>query len=143
MLFFILNNNVTKIKYIFPVLIVFLILTRENNGHKTHPQTKSDDYRDPTYRGNLKEESYTQLIKMNSQESTSHDGTKKELQETKAKLAELEKKIAILEGRIPEKYPNVKFLGVKERKRIIVSTNCLLTIAKYLLACVGAADAVL
>lgn len=107
------------------MFIVVLLLSRENIGNKNHPQKISDDYRDLTYRENLKENNYAQIIKMDNHESTSHEITKKELQETKAKLAELEKKMAILEGRIPEKYPDVKFLGVKERKRIIVSTNYL------------------
>lgn len=110
-------------KNIFPVLIVFLVLSRENNEAKKYPQKIPVDYRDLTYGDNLKEENYAHIIKMDKHDSTNHDSTKKELQETKAKLAELEKKIAILEGRVPEKYPNVKFLGVKERKRILVSTN--------------------
>lgn len=48
------------------------------------------------------------------------DSTKQELQEAKARIEQLEKKIAFLEGRIPQKYPDVKYLGYKERKRILV-----------------------
>lgn len=44
-----------------------------------------------------------------------------ELLEAKAKIEELEKKIARLEGRVPEKYPDVKYLGYKDRKRILVT----------------------
>lgn len=52
-----------------------------------------------------------------------NDQTKRELNEAKSKIEQLEKKIAILEGRIPQKYPDVKYLGYKDRKRILVSTN--------------------
>lgn len=48
------------------------------------------------------------------------DKTQQELKEAKARIEQLEKKIAILEGRIPQKYPDVKYLGYKERKRILV-----------------------
>lgn len=53
--------------------------------------------------------------------SNTDDKTKQELKEAKARIEQLEKKIAILEGRIPQKYPDVKYLGYKERKRILVS----------------------
>lgn len=49
------------------------------------------------------------------------DGTKRELVEAKSRIDQLEKKIAILEGRVPQKFPDVKFLGYKERKRILVT----------------------
>lgn len=55
-------------------------------------------------------------------QSNSDDITKRELKEAKSRIEELEKKIAILEGRVPQKYPDVKFLGYKERKRILVSS---------------------
>lgn len=101
------------------MFIVFLILSRENKEAK-RSQKISNDYKNLI--DNINQENHAHLIKMDNQGNTKHDSSK-ELQETKAKLAELERKIAILEGRIPEKYPNVKFLGFKERKRILVSTN--------------------
>lgn len=53
-------------------------------------------------------------------QNSDNDGTKRELLEAKSRIDQLEKKIAILEGRVPQKYPEVKFLGYKERKRILV-----------------------
>lgn len=45
-----------------------------------------------------------------------------ELLETKARLEILEERIKELESRIPRKYPDVKFLNHKNRKRILVRT---------------------
>lgn len=44
-----------------------------------------------------------------------------ELEATRKKLAQLEKKLQDLEGRIPVKYPDVKYLNYKNRKRILVT----------------------
>lgn len=48
------------------------------------------------------------------------ENTKQELQDAKARLELLEQKLAVLEGRIPQKYPDVEYLGYKDRKRILV-----------------------
>lgn len=45
---------------------------------------------------------------------------RRELFQAKARIDELEKKIAILEGRIPQKFPDVHHLSHKDRKRILV-----------------------
>lgn len=59
---------------------------------------------------------------LNNMESDKIDDvTKQEIQQARARIEQLEKKIAILEGRIPQKYPDVKYLGYKERKRILVA----------------------
>ncbi|KOB52189.1 Dtdp-glucose 4-6-dehydratase, partial [Operophtera brumata] len=107
---------------IFPVLIVFLVLSREIKEAKKIPQKITDKYKDLSYRENLNQKNHAQIVKMDKEENTEHDSTESELQETKAKLVELEKKIAILEERMPVKYPDVRFLSVTERrKRILVS----------------------
>lgn len=56
--------------------------------------------------------------KMESSENL--ESTKQELQDAKARLELLEQKLAVLEGRIPQKYPDVEYLGYKDRKRILV-----------------------
>lgn len=56
--------------------------------------------------------------KMDSNENL--ESTKQELQDAKARLELLEQKLAVLEGRIPQKYPDVEYLGYKDRKRILV-----------------------
>lgn len=43
-----------------------------------------------------------------------------DLAEAKRKIAELETKLQSLETRIPKKYPDVKYLNYKSRKRILV-----------------------
>lgn len=53
------------------------------------------------------------------------ESTKQELQDAKARLELLEQKLAVLEGRIPQKYPDVEYLGYKDRKRILVCINYL------------------
>lgn len=83
-----------------------------------------DDIQDLNYRGfNQKPKKDKYIILENKMESKSKDDdTKQELLEAKSRIEQLEKKIAILEGRMPQKYPEVKYLGYKERKRILVST---------------------
>lgn len=65
---------------------------------------------------------YSETVKMEDkmQQNNDNEGTKRELLEAKSRIDQLEKKIAILEGRVPQKYPEVKFLGYKLRKRILV-----------------------
>lgn len=65
-------------------------------------------------------------VKMDSESNVNKD--KEELKEAKTRIEQLEKKIAILEGRIPEKYPDVKYLGYKERKRILVIMHILISL---------------
>jgi peptidoglycan hydrolase CwlO-like protein len=43
------------------------------------------------------------------------------LQETQRQIKELENKIKDLEKRIPQRYPDVKYLNYRSRKRILVS----------------------
>lgn len=43
------------------------------------------------------------------------------LQEAQKKIRELENKIKDLEKRIPQRYPDVKYLNYRSRKRILVS----------------------
>lgn len=44
----------------------------------------------------------------------------KDLQEAQKRIKELEAKLRKLEARIPQKYPDVKFLNYRSRKRILV-----------------------
>lgn len=46
-----------------------------------------------------------------------------DLAEAKRKIAELETKLQSLETRIPKKYPDVKYLNYKSRKRILVNVE--------------------
>lgn len=111
------------------MLLLLLILIKSNvetQGRKSH-QSLADDFQDITYRDFKplpKIDTYINSKKMEEQDSNNiigDESTKRELQEAKNRILELEKKIAILEGRVPQKYPDVKFLGYKERKRILVS----------------------
>ncbi|XP_048481980.1 UDP-glucuronic acid decarboxylase 1 isoform X1 [Plutella xylostella] len=57
-------------------------------------------------------------------ESSNNDITQellREVKEAKDKIEKLQKQIAILEGRVPQKFPEVKYLGYKDRKRILVT----------------------
>lgn len=46
----------------------------------------------------------------------------KELEEAKSKIRELEMRIKLLEGGNPRRFPDVKFLNYRTRKRILVCT---------------------
>lgn len=99
------------------MIILFVILTRESYKLSDPHVILAKYYQDRTYRGFNDKEGYASIVKMENQD----DSTKRQLQEAKSRIEEMEKKIAILEGRIPQNYPSVKFLGHKERKRILVS----------------------
>lgn len=60
------------------------------------------------------------LYRKKMDSSDNLESTKRELQDAKARLELLEQKLAVLEGRIPQKYPDVEYLGYKDRKRILV-----------------------
>lgn len=60
------------------------------------------------------------LFSQKMESSDNLENTKQELQDAKARLELLEQKLAVLEGRIPQKYPDVEYLGYKDRKRILV-----------------------
>ncbi|KAL4704821.1 hypothetical protein ACJJTC_001296 [Scirpophaga incertulas] len=105
------------------VLFVFLILnknhTNEDIVNNLNIQKQADQrFVVPSY-----EENYVKIVKMQSDlnNQAENDSTKKELLETRSHIEQLEKKIALLEGRIPQKYPDVTYLGHKERKRILVT----------------------
>ncbi|XP_034232474.1 UDP-glucuronic acid decarboxylase 1 [Thrips palmi] len=49
------------------------------------------------------------------------DGNIKDLDEAKAKIRELEMRIKLLEGGNPRRFPDVKFLNYRTRKRILVT----------------------
>lgn len=112
------------------MVFIFLILKKDkyidNNEVKRHHQRIDDDFQDVGYREFdeiPKKEPYVlgeKKIKM-EMNNVADEGTKRELQEAKTRIEQLEKKLAILEGRIPQKYPDVQYLGYKERKRILVS----------------------
>lgn len=108
------------------MLLLILILKRDTTNDKfTNHQrvAKREDYQDVDFRefDSLPKKSYVKQVKMEVETNNADDSTKRELQEAKARIEQLEKKIAFLEGRIPQKYPEVKYLGYKERKRILVS----------------------
>lgn len=63
---------------------------------------------------------------MESKEKSFDESIRKELEEAKAHIKELQKKIALLEDRVPHKYPEVKYLGYKDRKRILVGHDYLI-----------------
>ncbi|XP_028036877.1 UDP-glucuronic acid decarboxylase 1 [Bombyx mandarina] len=107
------------------LILIYLIITKSNSEHgRTHYKI-AEEKRDITFRGfNIfPKDEYNNINKMNLQSSNevTSDDTKHELAEAKNRIQELEKKIAILEGRMPQKYPEVKFLGYKERRRILVT----------------------
>lgn len=108
------------------VLLIIIILNKDTGSENisSHQRiSRKEDFKDLTYRDfesqPIKE--HVSRVKNVMEPSNAADSTKRELQEAKAKIELLEKKLAILEGRIPQKYPDVKYLGYKERKRILVS----------------------
>ncbi|KAK4875601.1 hypothetical protein RN001_012023 [Aquatica leii] len=46
---------------------------------------------------------------------------KKDLEDAEARVAHLEQKVTVLESQIPKKYPDVKFLNYKRKKKILVT----------------------
>lgn len=114
----------------FTVLFLFLILLKDNKGNGMN-QRVIDDVQELNYRGfnPLPKKDTLILSEMEKQiePNPKDDSTKQELLEAKSRIDQLEKKIAILEGRVPQKYPEVKFLGYKERKRILVRLLFILT----------------
>ncbi|VVC87925.1 unnamed protein product [Leptidea sinapis] len=102
------------------VLVVFLILILNENKSK---EIENDDANyEIEDRNFLKVPKKVFIQKeQNMDFNNANDNTQKELQEAKARIEQLEKKLAILEGRIPQKYPEVSYLGHKERKRILVT----------------------
>lgn len=112
----------------FSVALVILILKKDStsfNDKITSYQrvAKREDFEDILHRELVPEvkKEHVQKLKMEKEINKGDDTTKRELQEAKARIDQLEKKIAFLEGRIPQKYPEVTYLGYKERKRILVS----------------------
>lgn len=55
---------------------------------------------------------------------------RKELAEAKAKIREIEAKLGRLEANVPRKYPDVRFLNYKNRKRILV-TYCIFALFTF------------
>lgn len=116
------------LNYYFAVIFIFLILRQDKiNNIDTERQHQRVDngfqdlaYRDFNHMPKRNDYSNNQNILNNMENNKVDDNTKQELQEARARIDQLEKKIAILEGRIPQKYPDVKYLGYKERKRILV-----------------------
>ncbi|KAI8429945.1 hypothetical protein MSG28_000410 [Choristoneura fumiferana] len=109
------------------MLFIFLILKRDNHeveALKQH-QGLAHNYPDTSYQyinqiaPKYKSLNMEKPVEEQEHNSVVDDSSKRELQEAKARIEQLEKKIAILEGRIPQKYPEVKYLGYKERKRIL------------------------
>lgn len=108
-------------------MLIFLILEKfKTDNTNTERKTFSGDFQDIPI-NNLneipKKNTYIHL-KMNEKKmaaSNLDEQTRQELQEAKSRIELLEKKIAVLEGRMPQKYPEVEYLGHKERKRILVS----------------------
>lgn len=106
------------------VLFIFLIFSKDNRGNGKHQRV--GDVEDLNYRGfnqEPKKEKYlsVDIMEKELEPISDEENTKRALLEAKTRIEQLEKKIAILEGRVPQKYPDVKFLGYKERKRILVS----------------------
>lgn len=113
--------------YCFAVIFIFLILRQDKINTKINDrphQKVENDFQDIAYRDfnhMPKRNDYNQHnLKDMETNNKADDNSKQELQEAKARIEVLEKKLAILEGRIPQKYPEVKYLGYKERKRILV-----------------------
>lgn len=105
----------------FIVLLLFLIFSKENSG--VNQRSLDDDIPKINVQFNdlPKADKFTKLNIMEEKKvDVDSEDTKRELKEARSRIDQLEKKIAILEGRVPQKYPDVKFLGYKERKRILV-----------------------
>lgn len=107
------------------MLLIFLVLHKDKideSGINRQHQRLGDDFQDVGYRDNIEVLPNQKLVKTLNMEinKVESDSTKRELMEAKARIEQLEKKIAVLEGRIPQKYPEVEYLGFKERKRILV-----------------------
>lgn len=108
----------------FIVLLLFLIFSKENSG--VNQRSLDDDIPKINVQFNdlPKADKFTKLNIMEEKKvDVDSEDTKRELKEARSRIDQLEKKIAILEGRVPQKYPDVKFLGYKERKRILVSCH--------------------
>lgn len=116
------------------MLLIFLILTRDNHEVEAFKQQQglAHNYPDTSYQyinqiaPKYKSLNMEKPVEKQESDNVVDDSSKRELQEAKARIEQLEKKIAILEGRIPQKYPEVKYLGYKERKRILVGFSFLL-----------------
>ncbi|XP_063373584.1 UDP-glucuronic acid decarboxylase 1 [Cydia amplana] len=121
------RKTITIICILSLLFLLFLILTKD----KYEEGTRKDNQRLIV---NSPEITYAQIKKIpvrfeNTnmenpkpiQSNEAEDSTKRQLQEAQARIEQLEKKIAILEGRVPQKYPEVKYLGYKERRRILVT----------------------
>lgn len=106
---------------------MLIILTKTKSEDFTsykHHDRLADDFQDTAYReDNTKKLEYTlsDRAKLESNILLIESSLKQKLIEAKERIEELERKIAILDGRIPQKYPDVKYLGHKERKRVLVS----------------------
>ncbi|XP_047035810.1 UDP-glucuronic acid decarboxylase 1 isoform X2 [Helicoverpa zea] len=119
-----LRKTLTVLGILSLLLLLFLILTKENSG--VHQIVKEENAEKLEYRGlnglpKMDKFPQTDILEEKKEANTVNDDTKRELLEARSRIDQLEKKIAILEGRVPQKYPEVKFLGYKERKRILVT----------------------
>ncbi|CAH2211328.1 jg21856 [Pararge aegeria aegeria] len=118
------RKTVTIVCVLSLIIFIFLILRQDklNTTDIRGPHQRRDNdigYRD--FNKMPKEDHIIKRENVDMEGNRDDSDVNQELQEAKARLALLEKKIAILEGRIPQKYPDVKYLGYKERKRILVS----------------------
>ncbi|XP_021200221.2 UDP-glucuronic acid decarboxylase 1 [Helicoverpa armigera] len=119
-----LRKTLTVLGILSLLLLLFLILTKESSG--VHQIIKEENAEKLEYRGlnglpKMDKFPQTDILEEKKEVNTVNDDTKRELLEARSRIDQLEKKIAILEGRVPQKYPEVKFLGYKERKRILVT----------------------
>ncbi|KAL0895657.1 hypothetical protein ABMA27_011737 [Loxostege sticticalis] len=122
------RKTITAVCVLSLLALVILILKKDStsfNDKITSYQrvAKREDSEDILHRDLVPEvkKEHVQKLKMEKEINKGDDTTKRELQEAKARIDQLEKKIAFLEGRIPQKYPEVTYLGYKERKRILVT----------------------
>lgn len=122
------RKTVTIVCVLSLLIFIFLILRQDKINTKINDrphQRAENEFQDIAYRDfnhKPKRNDYNQHnLKDMETNNKADDNSKQELQEAKARIEILEKKLAILEGRIPQKYPEVKYLGYKERKRILVT----------------------
>lgn len=113
----IINRNFKQILLILIAIIAILCL------YKTLPSTRELNVYDNVHPhfGVVGEGYHTQFAATDKLDIHKNTYEYKDLQEAQKRIKELEAKLRKLEARIPQKYPDVKFLNYRSRKRILVT----------------------
>lgn len=103
-------------------MLLFILI---NIKSQNQAATDSVNQRVDSSNKNIPKQAFDTMSDQTLQASVSEPKLLFELNEAKKRIDILEKKIAFFEGRVPVKYPNVNYLGYKDRKRILVSITLL------------------